>query len=107
MATDSASISPVESAISATRRLPACPATPVPSAVTLRCGRHLLRFTFEVPSWIGTDGLSTFSFPYQEGVFADYCTAKLDANETCGLGVPPLIDAKYEHSCEPRYLARD
>jgi len=67
------------------------PGTPVPSAVTLRCGRPLLRFALEVPSWIGTDGLSTFSFPYQEGVFADYCTAKPDANETCGLDGPLVL----------------
>jgi hypothetical protein len=71
MAADSPSVSPRESAMSASSRLPTWAATPVPSAVTTRRGRPLLRFTMEVPFWLGSAGLDNRSFPCQKGLLAD------------------------------------
>ena len=45
----SALVRPTKSAISASSRVPAWAATPLPSAVTDNGGRALLRFTLEVP----------------------------------------------------------
>ena len=53
MAADRPAVSPSASATSASNRLPAWAATPVPSEVTTRRGRRVLRFTMEVPFWSG------------------------------------------------------
>ena len=52
------------------------PSHPVPSGVTWRCGRPLLR--------PGHDGFSTLSFSYQEGVLASCWPGKRAVDETCG-----------------------
>src|SRR5207302_4803074 len=53
-ASERASVSPEWSAISASRRLPAWVASPLPSAVIFNAGRHLVAFTWYVPSCLGS-----------------------------------------------------
>src|SRR5437879_8107629 len=82
---DRASVSPERSAISASRRLPAWVASPLPSAVTFNAGRHLVAFTWYVPSCLGSWCLDNPIFPGQEGFFADLQPLHSTANEECGL----------------------
>src|SRR6266480_6941568 len=84
-ASDRASVSPERSAISASRRLPAWVASPLPSAVTFNAGRHLVAFTWYVPSCLGFWRLDNPIFPGQEGFFADLPSLHSTANEECGL----------------------
>src|SRR5947209_14223961 len=84
-ASDRASVSPERSAISASRRLPAWVARPLPSAVTFNAGRHLVAFTWYVPSCLGFWRLDNPIFPGQEGFFADLQPLHSTANEECGL----------------------
>src|SRR5437879_11347652 len=84
-ASERASVSPERSAISASRRLPAWVATPLPSAVTFNAGRHLVAFTWYVPSCLGFWCLDNPIFPGQEGFFADLLRFHSSANEGCGL----------------------
>src|SRR5438270_1124459 len=96
---DRASVSPERSAISASRRLPAWVVSPLPSAVTFNAGRHLVAFTWYVPSCLGFWRLDNPIFPGQEGFFADLPPLHATANEGCGLGrrgeqvVPELVPA--------------
>src|SRR5438309_1733388 len=84
-ASDRASVSPERSAISASRRLPAWVASPLPSAVTFKAGRHLVAFTWYVPSCLGSWCLDNPIFPGQEGFFADLPPLHSTVNERCGL----------------------
>src|SRR2546429_5559983 len=84
-ASDRASVSPERSAISASRRLPAWVASPLPSAVTSNAGRHLVAFTWYVPSCLGSWCLDNPIFPGQEGFFADLPPLRSTVNERCGL----------------------
>src|SRR5437870_2081246 len=84
-ASDRASVSPERSAISASRRPPAWVASPLPSAVTFNAGRHLVAFTWYVPSCLGSWRLDNPIFPGQEGFFADLQPFHWTANEGCGL----------------------
>src|SRR5438128_9671093 len=84
-ASDRASVSPERSAISASRRLPAWVASPLPSAVTFNAGRHLVAFTWYVPSCLGSWCLDNPIFPGQEGFFADLPPLHSTVNERCGL----------------------
>src|SRR5437016_2803739 len=87
-ASDKASVSPERSAISASRRLPAWVASPLPSAVTFNAGRHLVAFTWYVPSCLGSWCLDNPIFPGQEGFFADLPPLRSTVNERCGLVGP-------------------
>src|SRR5438105_7835170 len=80
-----AAVSPERSASSASRRLPAWVASPLPSAVTFTAGRHLVAFTWYVPSCLGFWCLDNPIFPGQEGFFADLPPLHWTANEGCGL----------------------
>src|SRR5437899_422667 len=86
-ASDRASVSPERSAISASRRLPAWVASPLPSAVTFNAGRHLVAFTWYVPSDRGSWCLDNPIFPGQEGFFAALPPLHSTVNERCGLGL--------------------
>src|SRR5437879_238664 len=83
-ASERASVRPERSAISASRRLPAWVASPLPSAVTFNGGRHLVAFTWYVPSCLGFWCLDNPIFPGQEGFFADLQPLHSTANERCG-----------------------
>src|SRR2546425_808593 len=99
-ASDRASVSPERSAISASRRLPAWVATPLPSAVTFNGGRHLVAFTEDVPSFLGFWCLDNPIFPGQEGFFADLLRFHSSANEECGLMPTPEPPAQRTWSAE-------
>src|SRR5260370_23689453 len=99
-ASDRASVSPERSAISASRRLPAWVASPLPSAVTFNAGRHLVAFTWYVPSCLGSWRLDNPIFPGHEGFFSDLQLLHRTANEGCGLTLPYLPPA------QPRDLPR-
>src|SRR5437764_11265662 len=90
-ASERASVSPERSAISASRRLPAWVASPLPSAVTFNGGRHLVAFTEYVPSCLGFWCLDNPIFPGQEGFFADLLRFHSSANERCGLRVGSTV----------------
>src|SRR6266550_5434606 len=87
-AADKAPVSPESSAISASRRVPACEATPLPSAVTFNGGRDLVAFTWNVPSCLGMLESRNPIFPGQGGFFADLRATNVPANETGGLRAP-------------------
>ena len=72
MASDNALVSPVASAISASSRVPAWAATPLPSAVTDNVGRVRLRFTLEVPFSLVFLSFRNHKFPKAEGLFHAY-----------------------------------
>src|SRR5256885_12407120 len=101
-ASDRASVKPERSAISASRRLPAWVARPLPSAVIFNAGRHLVAFTWYVPSCLGFWRLDNPIFPGQEGFFADLQPLHLTANEGCGLVLTHVV----RHAKDVRRLAR-
>src|SRR5437879_910621 len=103
---DRASVSPERSAISASRRLPAWVASPLPSAVTFNAGRHLVAFTWYVPSCLGSWCLDNPIFPGQEGFFADLPPLHSTVNERCGLRFNGECGAELRRD-EPAEPARD
>src|SRR5437899_4915580 len=95
-ASERASVSPERSAISASRRLPAWVASPLPSAVTFNAGRHLVAFTWYVPSCLGPWRLDNPIFPGQEGFFADLPPLHSTVNERCGLRAQGVVGSQRE-----------
>src|SRR5438128_8313510 len=78
-AADRASVSPERSAISASRRLPALETTPLPSVVTFNAGRHLVAFTYYVPSCLGMLESRQPHFPWSRGLFRGLTAHQLSA----------------------------
>src|SRR5207245_1928233 len=79
-----ASVSPLASAISASRQLPAWETTPLPSAVTFNAGRCLLGFTEYVPSCLGMLESRQPHSPWSGGLFRGFAAHQLPANEKGG-----------------------
>ena len=89
-----APVRPVKSAISASSRVPACEAMPLPSAVTDNGGRGWYASLWKCPSLGGCLMLRNTKFPRDEGLFRVIGPCSRRLHETCGLMVvaPVVVD---------------